>query len=57
VVDFGQTEYIDSTGLGMLLKLREFAGGQQSRVHLIKCSPQVKSILSIANFQSLLTIL
>ena len=57
VVDFAQTEYIDSTGLGMLLKLREFAGGKQSRVHLIKCSPQVKSILSIANFQSLLTIL
>ena len=29
VVDFAQTEYIDNTGLGMLLKLREFAGGGQ----------------------------
>ncbi len=56
VINFRQTEYIDSTGLGMLLKLREFAGGQRSRVHVINASPQVKSILSIANFQSLLTI-
>lgn len=56
VVDFAQTEYIDSTGLGMLLKLREFAGGGKARVHLLKCSPQIKSILSIANFHSLVTI-
>ena len=55
-VDFGRTDYIDSSGLGMLLKLREYAGGDKTKVRLINCSPDIKKILTIAHFHTLLTV-
>lgn len=56
VVDLGRTDYIDSAGLGLLLKLRAYAGGDKTRVRLVNCSPGIKKILTIANFHSLLTV-
>ncbi len=56
MVDFARIDYIDSSGLGMLLKLRERAGGSKTRVHLANCSSEIKKILRIANFHSLFTV-
>lgn len=55
VVDLKDTEYMDSSALGMLLLLREHAGKRGS-VRLINCQADVKRILAIANFQQLFDI-
>lgn len=56
VVDLGETVYIDSSALGMLLLLREHAGNQGAEVVLRGPSPDVRNILEIANFHTLFTI-
>ena len=56
VLDFSAVESIDSTTLGMLLLLRDYAGGDKSNIELSMCSPDIKNILEISNFQKLFTI-
>ncbi|MFP4147247.1 MAG: STAS domain-containing protein [Halorhodospira sp.] len=56
VIDLRETEYMDSSALGMLLLLREFAGDLGGEVILRNCSREVRKILEIANFQRLFTI-
>ena len=56
VVDLNNTDYLDSSALGMLLLLREHAGGDSSRVEIIKPSAQVKKVLDVANFEKLFDI-
>ena len=51
VVDLAATEYLDSSALGMLLVLREKAGG--ARVRIVNCGQAVRRILEIANFNQL----
>jgi anti-anti-sigma factor len=55
-VDLGQTEYMDSSALGMLLLLREHAGGDDARVSIANASEPVKKVLEIANFHRLFEI-
>ena len=55
-VDMRKTQYMDSSALGMLLIMREYAGGDRSEVRLINVSDDIHSILKIANFDKLLTI-
>ena len=56
VVDLAQTDYLDSSALGMLLLLREHAGGDSSKVDIINTSADVKKILDVANFAKLFNI-
>ncbi len=56
VIDLAETEYMDSSALGMLLLLREFAADQGAEVVLRNCSREVRKILEIANFQRLFRI-
>ncbi len=56
VVDLRDTEYMDSSALGMLLLLREFASDHGGEVALRSCSREVRKILEIANFQRLFRI-
>lgn len=56
VIDMSGTEYVDSSALGMLLLLREHAGSDQSDVNLKGCSPDVKDILIVSNFDKLFKI-
>lgn len=56
VVDLGQTEYMDSSALGMLLVLREYAGGDTSFIKIINCNNDVTDILSVSNFNDLFSI-
>lgn len=53
VVDMTQTEFIDSAALGMLLLLREAAGGDQSHVEINNCNKLIRNILRVANFAKL----
>ncbi len=55
-VDMGSANYIDSSALGMLLLLRDHAGGDQAEVGIVNCSPDVRKILTISNFDQLFTI-
>lgn len=55
VVDFRETEYIDSCALGMLLNMRKSVGvgvGEKN-FHLINCRPEIRNILEIARFDKL----
>ena len=56
VVDLNNTSYLDSSALGMLLLLRDHAGGDNADVKIVKCNDDVKKILTISNFEQLFTI-
>ncbi|KAA8694773.1 STAS domain-containing protein [Pseudomonas caricapapayae] len=53
VVDLRGTHYLDSSALGMLLLLRDHAGGDKAVVRLVNCTPDVLKILAISNFSKL----
>lgn len=56
VVDLKNTTYLDSSALGMLLLLRDHAGGDHAQVSLVNCNADVRKILSISNFEQLFSI-
>ena len=55
VVDLSETDYMDSSALGMLLQLREHAD-KSSGVSLINGSEGVTEMLRVANFDKLFII-
>lgn len=55
-VDLQGTSYLDSSALGMLLLLRDYAGGDKADIEIVNCSADVKKILTISNFEQLFTI-
>lgn len=56
IVDLHDTVYMDSSALGMLLLLREYAGGDTADIRIVHCHPSIRTILTIANFHQLFTI-
>ena len=56
IVDMRGTDYMDSSALGMLLMIREHAGGNSASITIENCTEDIKTILSVANFQSLFKI-
>ena len=56
VVDLDQVTYLDSSALGMLLLLRDHAGGDSADIRLINCNADVRKVLSVSNFEQLFTI-
>ena len=56
IIDLSNTDYIDSSALGMLLLLREAAGGSQANIKIVNCKSEVRNILKISNFQNLFVI-
>ena len=56
VVDLKETTYLDSSALGMLLLLRDHAGGDSAQISLLNCNPDVRKILAISNFEQLFNI-
>jgi anti-anti-sigma factor len=55
-VDLQGTSYLDSSALGMLLLLRDHAGGERAEIEIVNCSQDVKKILLISNFEQLFSI-
>jgi len=55
-VDMAATTYLDSSALGMLLLLRDYAGGDTAQVSITNCSNDVRKILTISNFEQLFTV-
>jgi len=55
ILDLHMTDYIDSSGMGMLLLFRENVGASVN-IDIINCNPHVKSILKISNFQKIFNI-
>lgn len=53
LVDLSRANYMDSAGLGMLLQLREHAGGDQSRVAVRGFNDVIRDIFKVANFHRL----
>ncbi|CAI8934543.1 STAS-domain containing protein PA14_20770 [Pseudomonas sp. IT-P74] len=56
VVDLKDATYLDSSALGMLLLLRDHAGGDDSDVRVVNSSTDVRKILAISNFDKLFDI-
>lgn len=56
VIDLQATTYVDSSALGMLLLLRDFAGGDTADITVINCNDDVKKILLISKFDQLFQI-
>lgn len=56
-IDMAETTYLDSSALGMLLLLRDFAGGDKAQIDITNCSSDVRKILTISNFEQLFNIL
>jgi anti-anti-sigma factor len=56
IINLGLTDYLDSSALGMLLLLREYAGGDTADIRILNCKPEVRTIFEVANFQKLFTL-
>lgn len=56
VIDMSETSYLDSSALGMLLLLRDYAGGNAANIAIVNANADVKKILSISNFEQLFNI-
>lgn len=56
VVDLRNTGYMDSSALGMLLVLHDWAKKTAGQVRVRNCRPLVLKILKIANFDKLFVI-
>lgn len=56
VINMHNTDYIDSSALGMLLLLREHAGSDKSDISIEGCKDDIRKILTISNFNKLFTI-
>lgn len=56
VIDMSTASYLDSSALGMLLLLRDYAGGDQANIEIVNCNDDVKKILTISSFEQLFTI-
>ena len=54
-VDLSNADYMDSAGLGMLIRLRKHAGDTNGAVTLKGANPTVKQILDVANFGHMFT--
>lgn len=56
VVNMQNAEYMDSSALGMLLLLREQAGGEQANIKIINCNEEIKNIFAVSNFHRIFNI-
>ncbi len=56
-IDMGSVEDLDSSALGMLLLLREKAGGDSANIKISRCRPDIIEMLKMANFQTMFNII
>ena len=56
VLNLGGADYLDSSALGMLLALRDFAGGDDADISITNCTEDVKKILKITKLNEIFKI-
>jgi HptB-dependent secretion and biofilm anti anti-sigma factor len=56
IVDLGNTTYMDSSAMGMLLILREYAKLFNATTSIINCNRHIITRLTVANFEELFDI-
>ena len=56
IIDLGHASNIDSSGLGMLLLLRDYAGGEDSNITIMNCSQTILEIFNVTCFYRLFNI-
>lgn len=52
-IDLKESEYLDSSALGMLLALRDYAGGDDAKIRITNSNVDVKKILVITKLDEL----
>lgn len=52
-VNLKDATYLDSSALGMLLLLRDHAGGENAEITLTNANADVRKILAISNFEQI----
>lgn len=50
IIDLRETDYMDSSALGMLLNMKKSLGDSVSGIQISNCRPQIKKILEISRF-------
>lgn len=55
-VDLKDATYLDSSALGMLLLLRDHAGGEHAEITLTNANADVRKILAISNFEQIFVV-
>jgi anti-anti-sigma factor len=53
VIDLKDSDYLDSSALGMLLALRDYAGGDDAEIKILNANTDVKKILVITKLDEL----
>lgn len=53
IIDLKESDYLDSSALGMLLALKDHAGGDNANIRIINCNPDVRKILVITKLDEL----
>lgn len=56
VLDMKKTQYMDSSALGMMLQIKEFADSSNSKVSVKNANNNILQIMQIAHFDKLFTI-
>lgn len=56
IIDMEKTKDIDSSALGMLLLLRQYAGEDKAKIKVINENSKIKEILNIVRFEDLFNI-
>ena len=55
-IDLGNTEYMDSSALGMLLVLKEHADEHDGQVRVVRASANARRVLSLCNLDQIFQI-
>ncbi len=53
LIDLKDSDYLDSSALGMLLSLRDFAGGDEANIRITGANADIKKILVITKLDEL----
>lgn len=56
VIDLKESDYLDSSALGMLLALRDYGGGDNADIKIVNCNSDVKKILVITKLDELFNV-
>jgi HptB-dependent secretion and biofilm anti anti-sigma factor len=55
-IDFKDVKYISSVGAGLLIRLRDYCGGDKAMISLINVNDRTLKLLKILNFEQIFQI-